>query len=312
MRCLLLLLAATHAYDAPRKKTLFVCSNKWCREKHAALVLGAPLSIATEPVDVQPHACFGRCGEGPNCAAVVGDEVLEFHGVDSVEKISHILKNHLDLPVDQNAAKCLELHRLAEAAHRRKDHDLALRLYSDALATKHGPQRAPVLAGRAGARLQLAKERRRRGINVATKARTAPCVGGRARPVLLRALGAFDSPAATALLANDALPALDATASRVVFELASSDFLARGALADAAAAAAALPAYGLAWRRLGESLELLGQPGEAARFAAAAARVDGGEEDKTKRELAVRALVDRTGTRAFFDKLWGGAPVPAV
>ena len=100
MRRLLLALAAAKAYDPQKKKTLFVCSNKWCRERHAALVLGAPLSIAKQPVDVQPHACFGRCGEGPNCAAVVGDDVLEFHGVNSVEKITHILRNHLDIDVD--------------------------------------------------------------------------------------------------------------------------------------------------------------------------------------------------------------------
>ena len=135
MRRLLLLLTAARAYDPQKKKTLFVCSNKWCRERHAALVLGAPLSIAKQPVDVQPHACFGRCAEGPNCAAVVGEDVLEFHGVNSVEKITHILRNHLDIDVDDKAAKCLELHRLAEAAHRRKDYDLALRLYSDALHT---------------------------------------------------------------------------------------------------------------------------------------------------------------------------------
>ena len=298
MRRLLLALAAARAYDPIKKKTLFVCSNKWCRERHAALVLGAPLSIAKQPVDVQPHACFGRCGEGPNCAAVVGDDVLEFHGVNSVEKITHILRNHLDIDVDSTAAKCLELHRLAEAAHRRKDYDLALRLYSDALHTRHGPQRAPVLTGRAGSRLMLAKERRKRGLTVARKAKAVPAVS--TRRVLLHALGSFDVPAAAALLALDAIPSLDATASRVVFELASAEFLARGALADAAAAAAQLPAYGLAWRRLGEALELLGRSQEAERFAAAAARVEtSGDRKQRAREL--------------FDRLWGSSPaVPAV
>ena len=297
MRRLLLLLTAARAYDPQKKKTLFVCSNKWCRERHAALVLGAPLSIAKQPVDVQPHACFGRCGEGPNCAAVVGDDVLEFHGVNSVEKITHILRNHLDIDVDNKAAKCLELHRLAEAAHRRKDYDLALRLYSDALHTRHGPQRAPVLTGRAGSRLQLAKERRKRGLGVARKAKAVPAVA--TRRVLLHALGSFDVPAAAALLALDAIPSLDATASRVVFELASAEFLARGALADTAAAAAQLPAYGLAWRRLGEALELLGRSQEAERFAAAAARVEtSGDRKQRAREL--------------FDRLWGSPAVPAV
>ena len=252
MRRLLLALAAAHAYDPQKKKTLFVCSNKWCASGTPLLVLGAPLSIAKQPVDVQPHACFGRCGEGPNCAAVVGDDVLEFHGVNSVEKITHILRNHLDIDVDSTAAKCLELHRLAEAAHRRKDYDLALRLYSDALHTRHGPQRAPVLTGRAGSRLMLSKERRKRGLTVARKAKAVPGVA--TRRVLLHALGSFDVPAAAALLALDAIPSLDATASRVVFELASAEFLARGALSDAARRRLSVPAYGLAWRRLGEAL----------------------------------------------------------
>ena len=146
--------------------------------------------------------------------------------------------------------------------------------------------------------MMLAKERRKRGLTVARKAKAVPAVS--TRRVLLHALGTFDVPAAAALLALDAIPSLDATASRVVFELASAEFLARGALADAAAAAAALPAYGLAWRRLGEALELLGRSQEAERFAAAAARVEtSGDRKQRAREL--------------FDRLWGSSPaVPAV
>ena len=79
----------------------------------------------------------------------------------------------------------------------------------------------------------LAKERRKRGLTVARKAKAVPSLA--VRRVLLHALGTFDVPAAAALLALDASPSLDATASRVVFELASAEFLARGALADAAA-----------------------------------------------------------------------------
>ena len=142
--------------------------------------------------------------------------------------------------------------------------------------------------------MMLAKERRKRGLTVARKAKVVPTVA--VRRVLLHALGSFDQPLAAALLALDAIPSLDATASRVVFELASAEFLARGALADAAAAAAALPAYGLAWRRLGEALELLGRSDEAERFAAAAATVSGDRKERA---------------RELFDRLWG-SPVPAV
>ncbi len=146
--------------------------------------------------------------------------------------------------------------------------------------------------------MMLAKERRKRGLTVARKAKAVPAV--QTRRVLLHALGSFDQPLAAALLALDAIPSLDATASRVVFELASAEFLARGALADAAAAAAALPAYGLAWRRLGEALELLGRHSEAERFSATAARVEtSGDRKQRAREL--------------FDRLWGSSPaVPAV
>ena len=66
--------------------------------------------------------------------------------------------------------------------------------------------------------------------------------------------------------------------------------------ADAAAAAAQLPAYGLAWRRLGEALELLGRSQEAERFAAAAATVSGDRKERA---------------RELFERLWG-SPVPAV
>ena len=218
--------------------------------------------------------------------------------MNSVEKITHILRNHLDIDVDSTAAKCLELHRLAEAAHRRKDYDLALRLYSDALHTRHGPQRAPVLTGRAGSRLMLAKERRKRGLTVARKAKAVPAVS--TRRVLLHALGTFDQPAAAALLALDAIPSLDATASRVVFELASAEFLARGALADAAAAAAdGLPGLRImAWRRLGEALELLGRSQEA---------------ERPCRRGARRSSATGSSGRVRSDRLWGRLPaVPAV
>ena len=293
MRRLLLALAAAKAYD-PQKEDALRLLEQVVPRTARALVLGAPLSIAKQPVDVQPHACFGRCGEGPNCAAVVGDDVLEFHGVNSVEKITHILRNHLDIDVDNKAAKCLELHRLAEAAHRRKDYDLALRLYSDALHTRHGPQRAPVLTGRAGSRLMLAKERRKRGLTVARKAKAVPAVS--TRRVLLHALGTFDQPLAAALLALDAIPSLDATASRVVFELASAEFLARGALADAAAAARRCRPT-VAWRRLGEALELLGrsQEAEGSRPPRRASRPATGSNGRGRR------------------RLWGSSPaVPAV
>ena len=123
---------SSYALDATRgaapRPTLWVCGNRWCRERGAAVALGAPLALAPD-VDVRPRGCFGRCGEGPNAAAVVGGATVEWHAVDSVEKVRRILEKYLRKDVDESAAQCLELHFLAEAAAKRKDLELAARLY---------------------------------------------------------------------------------------------------------------------------------------------------------------------------------------
>ena len=143
------------------------------------------------------------------------------------------------------------------------------------MATGHAPQRGPALAGRAGARLALARDRRRRVVATLEGSKSQRPLGaaGGARRGLLEALDArrtFGRPVFAAVL-DDAAARF---APRESFDAALGDFLARSALTDAIGAVEALPAYALAWRRLGEALRLLGRDVEADAFATVADRVD--------------------------------------
>eukprot|EP00629_Pelagomonadales_sp_RCC1024_P017548 CAMPEP_0119260226 /NCGR_PEP_ID=MMETSP1329-20130426/715_1 /TAXON_ID=114041 /ORGANISM="Genus nov. species nov., Strain RCC1024" /LENGTH=324 /DNA_ID=CAMNT_0007259647 /DNA_START=140 /DNA_END=1114 /DNA_ORIENTATION=+ len=284
--------AAAHATKAAHlhRPTLWVCSNRWCRDRGAGQTMGAALGVS-KPRDLQvvAHNCFGRCTEGPNAAAATKDgTVLEFHRVDSVEKVAHILRNHLGLEADPKAARCLELHFLADAAQKRGDPEAALRLYSAALDTGHRGQRGPLLAGRAGCRLALARDRRRRVLARASgdAARRVLQSASDAHKILLLAVAGprdqpiaapdFSLPACAALLRDDAARACpEDVEAPLAHDGAMADFLVRGALADAAAAAAALPAYALGWRRLAQSLDLLGFRDDSRAFEEVADRVAG-------------------------------------
>lgn len=267
--------------DLPSKQ-VWVCSNKWCRERGGALPLGAALGLgAGGDVNVVPHKCFGRCGEGPNIAATTGDgTILEFHGVDSVEKVCRILSGHLGVEVDQVAAKCLELNFMATAAHKRGDLELATRLYADALDTGHAEQRGVILAGRAGAFLQLAKAEQNAAlaevVAKTSKRFLEPC--GRVKRVLLAAasspnLGA--TPAANVVLSfiADAL-ASEATRASIDHDFFMSAVDKRRALRDAADAARTLPSYAKTWTRFADALRSLGKPDDANYFNDVATALD--------------------------------------
>lgn len=122
------------------------------------MAMGASIALMGSNVGVRAHKCFGRCGIGPNVAATTNTgTVLEFHHVDSVEKVCRIAE-HLDLAVDAAAAKCLELcSRANKALDEDKHPELAVLLYTASLDTGYEEQAGVVLVGRAAARLDLAR-----------------------------------------------------------------------------------------------------------------------------------------------------------
>ena len=275
--------AAPPAPPGDQNAQVWVCSNKWCRERGAALPLGAALGLsAGADVDVKPHSCFGRCGDGPNVCAVRGDTVLEFHRVDSVEKVCRILGGHLDVAVDRVAAKCLELNFQANAAHERGDLELAVRLYTDALATGHEEQRGVLLAGRAGCFLELAARHATSAVALAAEkaAKRALEPSTRARRVLLAAASTETlggTPAALAVLRSHAANlAADPLRAAMEHDEALSGLEAKRALRDAARAAEALPSYARTWTRLADALAALGRSDDAAYFGRVAAALDAG------------------------------------
>jgi len=135
---------------------VWVCCNRWCRERGASIPLGAAIALtAGQDVTVAPHRCFGRCTIGPNVAALNNNgTVLEYHRVDSVEKISAIL-SRLGTQIDWHQAQSLEFSvqagRVAE-----KQPELAIAAHTAAIETGREDQAAVALVGRAEARLSLA------------------------------------------------------------------------------------------------------------------------------------------------------------
>lgn len=277
------------------------------------MAMGASIALlGGSHLRVNAHKCFGRCGIGPNVAATTGDgTVLEFHHVDSVEKVCRI-GEHLGVAVDAVAARCLELNLEAnKALEEAKQPEVAVGLYSAALATGHVEQAGAVLFGRAAARLELARGHGDRALAKASNFRGAQGRRVRLTPEQARArfvvllgssLQANESPSPKAgpfqrllrprirplvasseptasPLAGLALRALadcradDAELASVDFEGAMHEIELRRALTDALAAADRLPTYSRCWRVAAQALAASRHP-QAAAFAQIADELD--------------------------------------
>ena len=141
------------------KKTVWVCCNRWCRERGASIPLGAAIALTAgegTQATVEPHKCFGRCNVGPNVAALTDEgTLLEFHKVDSVEKTCAVLCRAGIEGVDWNAARCLEW---TAQASRQSSPELATSAFSAAVRAGSDGQAAVALVGRATSRLKLAED----------------------------------------------------------------------------------------------------------------------------------------------------------
>ncbi|KAJ1455381.1 hypothetical protein M885DRAFT_520297 [Pelagophyceae sp. CCMP2097] len=275
--------------EAPQQ--LWVCTSKWCRERNAAVPLGAGIALAAgTSVDVRSHSCFGRCAKGPNVAVLARDssEVVQYHRVDTVEKVVRIL-HALNVKVDENAAECLELNFAANAALDRGETQLSVLLYSAALNSGHSDQSGVILAGRATARLQLARGHRAELAKYARELSHARLLPSR-RIVLAAVAYEEDGRPSMMALAGICVRGLaetlcgDSVHAAVRFEASMALLETRRALRDAAAGAQLLPSYAACWNAQAEALALMGRPHEAREMATIAAAL---ESESGKQPLLV-------------------------
>lgn len=52
---------------------VFVCSNKWCREKGSDATMATFSALTPASVPVVGVNCLGRCNRGPNCRILNSD-----------------------------------------------------------------------------------------------------------------------------------------------------------------------------------------------------------------------------------------------
>lgn len=281
------------SYDEEESQ-VWVCSNRWCRERGAATAMGASIALMGSSASVRAHKCFGRCGVGPNVAATTSrGTVLEFHHVDTAEKVCRIAE-HLGIRADATVAKCLELSlQASKVLDEGNNPELAVALYTAALGTGHREQAGVVLEGRAFARLALASGHRDSVMSKVSNYKSATGRRVRASPEQARArlvafLGAsyesvsFVSETVTTrtgwrkllrretkrpiVLARSspitlvALRALadsladDSERAAVDFDFNMHEIEVTRALEDALAATEKLPSWSKAWRTLAKAL----------------------------------------------------------
>ena len=135
---------------------IFVCTNKWCREKGADATM-ATFSFLAGSIPVVPVNCLGRCNKGPNIRIFTPDSAfIEASMVRSVETVVSLLQEHLHLKVNITSADVLRLNYEGNVFLREGEVDYAIDRYNRALALGDKEQEGVLLVMRGSALLQRA------------------------------------------------------------------------------------------------------------------------------------------------------------
>ena len=59
--------------QAPTSGQVFVCTNKWCREKGSDATMASIRFLTPTRIPVQGVNCLGRCNKGPNLRILTVD-----------------------------------------------------------------------------------------------------------------------------------------------------------------------------------------------------------------------------------------------
>ena len=90
---------------------VFVCTNKWCREKGSDATMATFSFLTPSSVQVVGVNCLGRCNRGPNCRILnANGAFVEASMVRSVESVVELLQDHLNLKVNITSAEVLRLN----------------------------------------------------------------------------------------------------------------------------------------------------------------------------------------------------------
>ena len=136
---------------------IFVCTNRWCREKGADTTMATFSFLCPVDVSVQSVNCLGRCNKGPNARILTKTgSFVEASAVRSVDSIVDLLQKHLDMNVNVTSAEVLRLNYEGNILLRAGKVDDAIDKYSRALSLGDREQEGVLLVMRGTALLQRA------------------------------------------------------------------------------------------------------------------------------------------------------------
>ena len=136
---------------------IFICTNRWCREKGSEATMATFTFLTPPSVPVVSVNCLGRCNKGPNCRILTPEGAfVEASTVRSVETVVDLLQTHLKLDVNVTSAEVLRLNYEGNVFLRNGDADAAIECYDGALELGDGEQEGVLLVMRGTALLQRA------------------------------------------------------------------------------------------------------------------------------------------------------------
>mmetsp|Transcript_20735 Transcript_20735/g.30685 ORF Transcript_20735/g.30685 Transcript_20735/m.30685 type:complete len:338 (-) Transcript_20735:3-1016(-) len=139
------------------QKQIFICTNKWCKEKGSGSTLSSFVGLTPDEVSIRGVNCLGRCNKGPNLRIQQENGTwLEFNGVNSVQMVYKILTQVLEVEVNEIAALCLKLNFEGNSHLEKNEVDEAIKCYDKALKLNWKEQEGVLLVMRATAYLQRA------------------------------------------------------------------------------------------------------------------------------------------------------------
>ena len=128
---------------------IFVCTNRWCREKGSDATMATFSFLCPTEVSVQSVNCLGRCNKGPNARILTKTgEFVEASAVRSVDSIVDLLQAHLDMNVNVTSAEVLRLNYEGNILLRAGKVDDAIDKYSRALSLGGWGQEGVCMHGR--------------------------------------------------------------------------------------------------------------------------------------------------------------------
>eukprot|EP00611_Tribonema_gayanum_P006737 TRINITY_DN1604_c0_g2_i1.p1 TRINITY_DN1604_c0_g2~~TRINITY_DN1604_c0_g2_i1.p1 ORF type:complete len:402 (-),score=125.61 TRINITY_DN1604_c0_g2_i1:908-2002(-) len=261
---------------ATQTKRVFVCTNRWCKERGSGATLSSFVGLAPEDeVLVQGVNCLGRCNKGPNLRVLQEDGTwLEFNRIDSVERVYKILRDFLSVGVSRTAAECLKYNFQGNSHLDKNEVTEAIECYNKAISMGWADQEGVLLVMRATAYLQRAYSHRR--ALTALLSRVARDMPGTGTLEIIHKVAPSNPRAALMLV--DRLAAYcrekETLYQTTKFRYGLYEIALLRACNDALRATQLLPDYAKCWLRAGDALAELRRFSEAADYYEVALELD--------------------------------------